>query len=275
MVGSRTALGKRNSNDSGDSNGNNINKNSKKNKKTHHKHQENQGTNDALKASSREDINRDESENSNNIRQHQNHVQVNIMSTATRSEASSSLTAEPITNLSNHIRNEGSSQKKIFQPGLERTASIAPTPKESYVEMRLGQGGMTSFENDKRAIERYVRETLFSMKKFVTKEIELEFTGKRIRVKTSLQLVSLLTAGFSMKGNNALQMSFAKHSTSHRRSGECSRKSLEMRFELGAPTVTLVLKRNTLVRYQDLLLSVVLTKTYGIAAAHSRFMKLR
>jgi hypothetical protein len=126
-------------------------------------------------------------------------VKVNII-TATRSDAGSSITVDPISNLNQHIHGEGSSQKS--------TVMVASsTPKESYVELRLMQGGITSIENEKRAIQRYVRDTLFSMKKFITKAVELEYTGKKMlvfEIKRLKRFISLLVYRRKMLGTCCL-----------------------------------------------------------------------
>jgi hypothetical protein len=57
-------------------------------------------------------------------------------------------------------------------------STLTKTLQDSFVEWRLGQGGTVSFENDKRAVQWYVRETLFSNLKFLWSEGELEYTGK-------------------------------------------------------------------------------------------------
>jgi len=51
-------------------------------------------------------------------------------------------------------------------------------PVEEYLQMRTEQGGITAFENEKRAVQRFVRETLFAKVKFVTSDVDLEYSGK-------------------------------------------------------------------------------------------------
>jgi len=53
----------------------------------------------------------------------------------------------------------------------------ATTPLDEYVQMRMDHGGTTTLENEKRVVQRYVRETLFSKVKFITNNIDLEYTG--------------------------------------------------------------------------------------------------
>jgi hypothetical protein len=57
---------------------------------------------------------------------------------------------------------------------------VEKTAKEGYVDLRRVQGGITTFDNAKRTVERYVRDTLFSMKKFITNDCELEYSGKEL-----------------------------------------------------------------------------------------------
>jgi len=62
------------------------------------------------------------------------------------------------------------------------TAWMQPTtrslnPVESYLQMRLDQAGTTMLENEKRAVQRFVREHLFSKVKFITSDVELDYCG--------------------------------------------------------------------------------------------------
>jgi hypothetical protein len=70
----------------------------------------------------------------------------------------------------------------IMESGMTTPATggstLTKTLQDSFVEWRSEQGGTVSFENDKRAVQRYVRETLFSNLKFLRSEGELEYTGK-------------------------------------------------------------------------------------------------
>lgn len=51
------------------------------------------------------------------------------------------------------------------------------TAPQNYVNWVIDQGGTTTFENDKRSVQRYVRETLFSDIKFLVEDNELDYTG--------------------------------------------------------------------------------------------------
>lgn len=52
------------------------------------------------------------------------------------------------------------------------------TGPEHYVNWKIDQGGTTNIENDKRSVQRYVRDTLFADIKFLVEDEELEYTGE-------------------------------------------------------------------------------------------------
>jgi hypothetical protein len=49
---------------------------------------------------------------------------------------------------------------------------------DTYVKWKLLQGGTTTIDDNKRAVQQYVRQTLFSKVKFIICDSELEYTGK-------------------------------------------------------------------------------------------------
>ena len=61
---------------------------------------------------------------------------------------------------------------------LATGSTLTKTLQESFIGWRAEQGGTVAFDNDKRAVQRFVRESLFSNLKFLRSEEELEYTGK-------------------------------------------------------------------------------------------------
>lgn len=57
-------------------------------------------------------------------------------------------------------------------------STLTKTLQESFIDWRAGQGGTVAFDSERRAVQRFVRETLFSNLKFLRSENELEYNGK-------------------------------------------------------------------------------------------------
>jgi hypothetical protein len=86
------------------------------------------------------------------------------------------------------IEDDGATTRAVIVPraaeptesnraSLQQPAARTLNPVESYLQMRLDQAGTTNFENEKRAVQRFVRETVFSKVKFITSDVELDYSG--------------------------------------------------------------------------------------------------
>ena len=72
-----------------------------------------------------------------------------------------------MSNITDHI---------IKTPRTEST--ISSNQLDDYSQWRIDLGSTTTYDNEKRAVQRYVRETLFSKLMFFRSDNELEPSGK-------------------------------------------------------------------------------------------------
>jgi hypothetical protein len=64
-------------------------------------------------------------------------------------------------------------------PTITSTTTVNEQQQE-YLKWRADQGSIITFDNQKRSVQKYVRETLWSKVKFITADEELCYDGKKI-----------------------------------------------------------------------------------------------
>jgi hypothetical protein len=110
-------------------------------------------------------------------------IPVNIVSTT-----ESSTTSKPVHPLTLNRELDAEDQpSKLRSQQLDamvvsctpRTEStISSLPIDDYTKFVNDLGGTTNLDNEKRAIKRFTRETLFTKLKFINGDSELDYTGK-------------------------------------------------------------------------------------------------
>ena len=137
-------------------------------------------------------------------------------------------------NLAKEIDDEASSTKGSALANrhtVSRTpctgSTVASTPQEEYHHWRAEQGSATTFDNDKRAVHRYVRETLFSKLKFITRDSELDYTGEFL-TNGKCNCKQKMTQRFHILQQVILRILFAKQYTSRSTGGTCLRRLSEI-----------------------------------------------
>lgn len=83
------------------------------------------------------------------------------------STAEEAVADDVMSNITDHV---------IENPRTEST--ISSNQQDEYSQWRIDLGSTTTYDNEKRAVQRYVRETLFSKLKFIRSDHELEHSGK-------------------------------------------------------------------------------------------------
>jgi hypothetical protein len=138
----------------------------------------NDGSNSKENNESNNNVNHNNNDNTSKAVM-KNKISVNVI-TMNQSVANSSLTSRNMDHaavqLSSELNREGIVSPRTTESTIASTT--ASQQQDSYVQWREEQGGITTFENDKRLVQRHVRDTLFSMVKFIRCDSELDYTGK-------------------------------------------------------------------------------------------------
>jgi hypothetical protein len=126
-----------------------------------------------------------ENQTSNNNKGKKQNISVKIFNSTANgnSNNTSSITSPPADIQALELRADNmrieTSVSSISQSTRQTTATENLSQQEAYIKWRNEQGNTTTLEEEKRSVQRYVKETLFSRLKFIRKDQELDYDGKQ------------------------------------------------------------------------------------------------